>query len=278
MKIRLRRPFAAAVVVLALVAAACGSNKSPSSGGSSGPAFTTIKSGVLTVGSCLDYSPFEYYQHGQLKGFDVEIMQNIAQRLGLKLEWIKANFKTIFTALDGGQFDAVAAASTITAQREQVVDFSQPYYDANQSLTVNVKKTPTLTNVNQLKKGDVIGAQAGTTGRDWVKEHLVPKGIQLKEYTNAPDAFTDLEAGNIIGIVNDEPSSRSEVLSRPDLKVVQPIVTKEQYGIALRKQNSPLESAVNHALSSIILDGTYAKLFKKYFPKLLLPYEFRPKK
>src|SRR3989442_1670676 len=86
------------------------------------------------------------------------------------------------------------------------------------------------------------------------------KGGQLKEYTNAPDAFTDLEAGNITGIVNDEPSSRSEVKSRPDLAVVQPIVTKEHYGIALRKQNPDLEKAVNDALKGIIADGTYARL------------------
>ena len=277
MDARLRRPLVAAVIVLAVVAAACGNNKSPAAGGSaSAAAFTTIKSGVLTVGSCLDYTPFEYYKGGELKGFDVEIMQNVADRLRLKLEWIKANFKTIFTALDGGQFDAVAAASTITPDREQVVDFSIPYYDANQSLTVNVKKTPTLKNVDQLKKGDVIGAQAGTTGRDWVVAHLVPKGIQLKEYTQAPDAFTDLEAGNIVGIVNDEPSSRSEVLSRPDLKVVQPIVTKEQYGIALRKQNPDLEKAVDDAMKSIIADGTYARLFKKYFPTLTMAPEFKP--
>src|SRR2546429_4369808 len=164
MNVRFGRPLAVAVVALAVLAAACGnSNNGPSGGASSsGAAFTTIKSGSLTVGSCLDYSPFEYYKGGQLKGFDVEIMQNVAQRLGLKLEWVKANFKTIFTALDGGQFDAVAAASTITPERQQVVDFSIPYYDANQSLTVNVKKTPTLKSVDQLKKGDIIGGQAGT--------------------------------------------------------------------------------------------------------------------
>src|SRR5437773_5043627 len=78
MKGRFGRPLAVAVVALAVLAAACGnSNNGPSGGASSsGPAFTTIKAGTLTVGSCLDYSPFEYYKGGQLKGFDVEIMQN----------------------------------------------------------------------------------------------------------------------------------------------------------------------------------------------------------
>ena len=264
--------------MLALAAVSCnsGTNNAGPSGSASGPAFTTVKSGTLTVGSCLDYQPFEFYKNGKLTGYDVEIMEEVAKRLDLKLEWVKANFKTIFTALDGGQFDAVAAASTITPERQQVVDFSIPYYDANQSFTVNVAKTPDLTNVDQLKKGDVVGAQAGTTGRDWVNDHLVPKGIQLKEFTQAPDAFTDLEAGSIVGIVNDEPSSRAEVVSRPDLKVVQPIVTKEQYGIALRKQNPELEKAVNDAMKAMIADGTFVKLFKKWFPTLVVPPEIEP--
>jgi ABC-type amino acid transport substrate-binding protein len=261
-----------AVAGVLLLATACGGG---GGGGGASPtgsaaAFMTLKPGVLTVGSCLAYPPFEYYKGGKLLGFDVELMENIADRLGLKIEWVKANFKTIFTALDGGQFDAVAAASTITPERAQVVDFSIPYYNANQSLTANVKKTPDVKNVDDLKSGDVVGVQAGTTGEMWAKDNLVPEGIQLKEYTEAPTAFTDLEAGNIVGVINDEPSSRSEVETRPDLEVVQPIVTKEQYGFALRKQNPALEKAVNDALRELFKDGTYAELFKKYVPRFPL--------
>ena len=269
----------AIAAVLAFAAVACNNSNettAKSSGSAGAPTFTTIKDGVLTIGSCLDYQPFEYYKEGKLTGYDVEIMEEVAKRLGLKIEWVKANFKTIFTALDGGQFDAVAAASTITPERQQVVDFSIPYYDANQSLTVNVSKTPDIKTVDDLKKGDVVGAQAGTTGRDWVNDHLVSKGIELKEFTEAPTAFTDLEAGNITAIVNDEPSSRAEIVSRPDLQVVQPIVTKEQYGIALRKQNTDLEKAVNDAMKAMIADGTFVELFKKWFPTLVIPPEIQP--
>src|SRR5256885_1244580 len=97
------------LTVLAFAAVSCnsGGNNANPSGSPGGPAFTTVKSGTLTVGSCLDYQPFEFYKNGNLTGYDVEIMEEVAKRLGLKLEWVKANFKTIFTALDGGQFDAV---------------------------------------------------------------------------------------------------------------------------------------------------------------------------
>src|SRR5438309_62827 len=109
-----------AVAVLLLGACA----KSTPSGGGSPPSssptavqLNTLTPGTLLVGSCLNYKPFEYYQGGQLVGFDVEIMAAIAAKLGLKLEWKKANFDTIFTALKAHQFDAVAAASTIKPDR-----------------------------------------------------------------------------------------------------------------------------------------------------------------
>src|SRR5437773_6681878 len=115
----------AVLLVVLLVAAGCGKkNKttgSPTASTSQSPtkaALDTVKPGTLTVGSCLEYKPFEYTEGGTLKGFDVEIMQAIADKLGLKLEWTKHDFDTIFTALAANQFDAVAAASTITSERQ----------------------------------------------------------------------------------------------------------------------------------------------------------------
>jgi len=280
----MRRRFTGVVAlgaVAVLVLGACASNNSSSSGGGggspsspTGPSFTTLTPGTLLVGSCLDYQPFEYYQGGQLTGFDVEIMGAIAQQLGLKLEWKKANFDTIFTALAAGSFDAVAAASTIKPDRLQVVDFSDPYYNARQSLTVNTSKTPSITSTDQLPSGSVIGVQKGTTGKDWATANLAPKGMQIKTYTNAPDAFTDLEAGNITGVINDEPSSEAEVKNRPDLKVVEPIDTGEHYGIAVAKTNPGLTAAINTALKAIIADGTYKTIFNKYFPGVPVPPEY----
>jgi ABC-type amino acid transport substrate-binding protein len=266
---------AAAVLLLGACA-----KSTPSGGGggsSSSPTavqLNTLTPGTLLVGSCLAYKPFEYYQGGQLVGFDVEIMAAIADKLGLKLEWKKANFDTIFTALAAHSFDAVAAASTIKPDRLQVVDFSDPYYNARQSLTVNTTKTPDITTTDQLPSDAVIGVQKGTTGKDWAEANLAPKGIQIKAYTNAPDAFTDLEAGNITGVINDEPSSDAEVESRPDLKVVEPIDTGEHYGIAVAKDNPDLTKAINGALAAIVADGTYKTIYAKYFPGVPVPPEY----
>ena len=271
----------AVTMAVLLIGAAC--NKKEGGGGSSGTptspsptkaALTTLKSGVLTVGSCLDYKPFEYTEGGQLTGFDVDVIDAIAQKLGLTVEWKKANFDTIFTALAAGQFDAVAAASTITDERKQVVDFSDPYYNARQALTVNTDKTPDVTSTDDLKSGDVVGVQKGTTGKSWAEDNLASKGIQIKTYTNAPDAFTDLEAGNITGVINDEPSSQSEVEGRQGLAVVEGIDTGEHYGFAVAKDHPDITAAMNQALKDIIADGTYKTIFAKYFPGVQVPPEY----
>jgi len=271
----------AALLAFALIGASCSKSTTTTTGGgpSGSPSpkpLTVITAGTLTVGSCLDYSPFEYFTAGSTTptGFDVEIMDAIAHHLGLTVTWKKSDFNTIFTALAAGQFDAVAAASTIKPDRLQVVDFSDPYYNSRQSLTVNTAKSPNVKTTDDLKSGDVVGVQKGTTGKDWAEANLAPKGIQIKTYTNAPDAFTDLEAGQIIGVINDETSSLTEAASRPGLAVVQTIDTNEHYGIAVGKGHPDITAAINAALKAIIADGEYKTIFNKYFPGVPVPPEF----
>jgi polar amino acid transport system substrate-binding protein len=273
----------AVLAVFGLIAAACGEEETPGGGGGGGggatPSFTTLQEGVLTVGSCLDYKPFESVPPGgEPTGFDVELTVAIADKLGLTVEWRKQNFNTIFTAVSQGQFDMVAAAVTATGkvgrERAQTVDFSDFYYNSEQGFTVNTDKTPEIASVDDLKSGDVVGVQLGTTGEQWAKDNLGPKGIQIKGYTAAPQAFTDLEAGNVAGVINDAPSSAAEVESRPGLKVVQQIDTNEKYAFAFAKDNTALVDAWNDGLKEVIADGTYATIFAKYFPGVQVPAEF----
>jgi ABC-type amino acid transport substrate-binding protein len=275
----------AVLAVFGLIVAACGKEETPSGGGSGSgsptPAFTTLKEGVVTVGSCLDYKPFESVPPGgQPTGFDVELTEAIAGKLGLTVEWRKQNFNTIFTAVSQGQFDMVAAAVTATGkvgrERAQTVDFSDFYYNSEQGFTVNTDRTPEIASVDDLKSGDVVGVQLGTTGEQWAKDNLAPKGIQIKGYTAAPQAFTDLEAGNVVGVINDAPSSAAEVESRPGLKVIQQIDTNEKYAFAFGKDNTALVNAWNDGLKEVIAHGTYATIFAKYFPGVQLPAEFQP--
>ncbi len=122
--------------------------------------------------------------------------------------------------------------------------------------------------------GDIVAVQKGTTGKTWAEENLVPNGAQIKTFDAAPDAFTDLEAGNVQAVVNDEGSSIAEVEQRPGLEIVEAIDTDEKYGFAFSKDNPELTEAANGALQEIIDEGTYADIFTKWFPDLPVPPEF----
>jgi ABC-type amino acid transport substrate-binding protein len=259
-----------------LVAAACAEEPTPDGTSPEGPAFQTLQEGTLQVGSCLDFKPFEFIQGGDEKGFDVDLSEAIATELGLQVEWVRADFDTIFTAVAANQFDMVAAASTITEERDQVVDFSDPYYNARQSLAVNTAETPEVASTADIGDGHVIGVQKGTTGRDWAKGNLEPQGAEIRTYTSITDAFRDLEAGRLTGIVNDEPSSQEIVKDLTGVEVVEGIDTGEHYGLAFSPDNPELLEAVNGALATLIGDGTYAQIFGQYFPGVEVPPEFQP--
>lgn len=285
--------LAALVALFALVVASCadedGGGETAATGptaetaatGATGetaaiPEFTTLEDGVLQVANCLDYPPFESVVDGDEVGFDIDLVEAIGERLGLTTEWIRADFDTVFTAVAGNQFDMVAAASTITEEREEIVDFSDPYYASRQSLTVNSAETPDITSTDQLGDGDIVNVQKGTTGKLWAEENLVPQGVELRTFQLASDMFRDLEAGNAVGIINDEPASVEIIKDLPDLEVVQAIDTNENYGFAFSPSNPELREAVNIGLQMVIADGTYAEIFEQYFPGVEVPPEFQP--
>ena len=223
-----------------------------------------MEDGVLTVGSDIPFPPFEFREGDELTGFDVDLMEEIASRLGLdEVRWVDTSFDTIFTQLAGGRFDAIASATTITEERSQIVSFTEPYYLAQQALTVNTAETPDLTSVDGLSSGDVVAVQQGTTGEIWAREN-VPEGVQIRSFPEAPDTYTALEAGNVTAVVFDEPSALSEAERREDLEVVVTIDTGERYGFPVNPENDELLEAMNAVLAEMIEDGTYDEIYSAY--------------
>lgn len=260
--------LAALLAVAALAFAACGEDEptTPAGGGeeTEAPAFSTLEEGFLTVGSDIPYPPFEFKKGGQLTGLDIDLITEIADRLGLSVEdrIIDTSFDTIFTQLAGGRYDVVIAASTITPEREEQVNFSDPYYNAQQSLTVNTAEGDIMA-VDDLGDGDVVGVQSGTTGKAWAEDNL-PDGVEIRSFPEGPDGYTALEAGEVDGVINDEPTAIAEVATREDLEVVETIDTGESYGIAVDPENEELLDAINQVLAEIIEDGTYEEIYSKY--------------
>lgn len=255
--------------VLTLSAAACGStegNTGSGGGGSGGGGgkITTIEPGQLTVGSDIPYPPFEYRQGGQLVGLDIDLIVEIAKRLKLNLPTdniIDTNFNTIFGQLAGARFDVVAAASTITPGREKEVDFTIPYYNSQQSLTV--EKSSDVKTIDDLGSGDTVGVQNGTTGKDYAEKKL-PSSVEIRSFPQGPDGYTALEAGQVDAVINDEPTAIAEIAERPSLTIAQRIDTGEVYGFAVDPNNDPLRMAIDKELKKMIADGTYQKIYDRY--------------
>jgi polar amino acid transport system substrate-binding protein len=254
-----------ALLSIGLVAAGCGDDdedEAPNGGGAEAE-FSTVEQGRLTVGSDIPFPPFEFREGGELTGFDVELIEEMTSRLDLRVRWVDTAFDTIFTQLAAGRFDAVASATTITEERERQVNFTEPYYSAQQALTVNTEQTPDVESTDDLASGQQVAVQTGTTGEEWARENL-PEDVEIRSFPEAPDTYTALEAGNVAAVVFDEPSAVTEARKRPNLEVVQTIDTGERYGFAVDPRNAELLAALNRVLAEIKQDGIYQRIYDSY--------------
>jgi polar amino acid transport system substrate-binding protein len=258
------------VVVLAasmvLLGAACREETTTGGGGGGGdgtePQVTTLEEGILTVGTDMPYAPFEYREGGEVVGFDAEIMNEIASRLGLETEWVDSPFDTIFTDLSTGQFDVVISGATITPEREEQVNFSEPYFRSLQALTVG--EDSGIASFDDVGEGHVVAVQSGTTGEIWAEENLQPSGAEIRAFPDYPPLYNALEAGQVDAVVFDESSAVPEVAERQGIALVDTVDTDEAYGIAVDPNNEDLLDAVNEALQGMIDDGTYDQIYDQF--------------
>lgn len=226
--------------------------------------------GQLRVGSDLAFAPFEFIEDNEETGFDIELMDELAGRLDLETDYVDASFDTLLTQLSGGEFDAAIAAITITEERQEAVDFTDPYFEATQALVVpEGSEIADEADVG----GQDVGAQAGTTGLDYAKENFTEATIT--EFDQYPGAFTALEADQIDAVIADLPAADEAVRDRDALTIATEIDTGEQYGIAVQPGNDALREALNGALEEVIDDGTYEELFEEWFPEGDVPERFQ---
>ncbi len=123
-----------------------------------------------------------------------------------------------------------------------------------------------ITSVDDLGEGDKVGVQSGTTGEEWAKTNLEPNGVEVIPYDDILLAFSALQAGDIVGVINDLPISQDIVKDETrGLEIVQEIQTDETYGFAFSKDNTDLRDAVNWALAEVIADGTYDAVYTTWF-------------
>lgn len=249
-------------LAVALLASGCGEKKEEKK---EEKKVTTIQEGKLLMGSDTTYPPFESIDDkGEAVGFDVEVAQAIAERLGLKLEVVSVKWEGIIPGLKTGDYDIVMSAMTITDERKAEIDFSDPYIDSDQSIAV--RKGDTAIKSEADLAGKVVGVQVDTTGQFTAEE--IPGIKEIRKYDTILMAFEDLELGRIDAIVNDYPVNVYISKTRGKTEVVATIKTDEKYGIGVKKGNTQLLEAINEALAEIKKDGTYDRIFEKWFGKV----------
>lgn len=218
--------------------------------------------GKIVVASHLAYPPFEYSRGGEPRGFDIELMDEIAKRLDSEVEYRDVPFDGITQGLAVGDFDAAISAMTVTGVREQQVDFSDPYYEVSEVLVV---RGGSLAESPEDLAGKAIGVRPGATERPGVGEFVESLGAaQIRIFPTAEEAFAALRDGSVDGVIADLPVSQAAVeKSGGALKVGEVIPTGEHYGIAFPK-GSDLVEPVNEALAQIEEDGTYAEIHERW--------------
>jgi len=277
----LRRPLRllALLALLALVLGACaddgGDDVAP--GGADGATTTTgetaeraeveklVEEGKLTVCSDIPYAPFEFEEDGEVTGIDVELMRAMASKLGLQAEFRDTDFDGIFAALAAGNCDVIASSVSITEERKKVNDFTDGYFEIQQSLLVRKGDETKYKDFASLK-GRTIGVQSETTGAAFAMEEAEKAGVEVKEFTGADELFTALKAKQIDGVVQDFPINSYNAEQTGDTVVSAAFDNNEpeEYGFVVPKSKPKLLAALNDALAELKEDGGYQDILESY--------------
>jgi len=250
------------VLALAVFAAGCGDSDDSGGGGGGGE--------KLTVGSDVPYPPFEEFgkTKTEFKGFDIELVEAIAEKIGRTPEVKDTSFDTIFRDLAQGKFEMVASATTITDEREETVDFTNPYYLPS-AQSIVVKKGSSDLKTDKDLEGLVVGVQQGTTGEEYVEEEIETK--ELRTFPQGPDTIPALKAGTIDAVVIDRPVAENIIEADPDVEISGGIETEQQYGFVVQQGDEELLNELNDALGEVIDSGEYETIYKKWFHKPVPP-------
>jgi polar amino acid transport system substrate-binding protein len=244
------------------VAAGCGGDDDDD--GDGGTAATedlgTIEEGQLLVGTDTPFPPFEIGQPPNISGYDIDVMNGIAEELGLEVTYQDTGFGTIFRDTANGQFDTAAAASTITPGRENTVDFTDPYYEAQQALLV--PEGSDIQSVDDLS-GAIVGAQDGTTGETYANDET--DASEVRGFPEGPNAISALATGQVDAVIIDQPVAVDAVEKQGGMEIAEEIATNELYGFAVAPDNDALREAMNEALTTLKEDGTIETLYEEYF-------------
>jgi polar amino acid transport system substrate-binding protein len=229
------------------------------------PSFAADLAGrVLNIGSDTTYPPHEYIEDGVVKGFDVDVVAAICEKINCSANWVTTAWDGIFAALADGQFDMVVSGVSITDERDKIVDFSDPYIVVQQGVLMRVEDAGKT--IDDFKSGALrLASQTGTTNAQLGEELVGRDNLQLFDlFTNAMVA---LRNGDVDGIIIDNTSSAAyEQEFAGELITAITGLSSDPLGLVFQEGDA-LQDDFNEGLAAIIADGTMDQLVVKWWPK-----------
>ena len=255
-----------ALTTAGLLLAACGKKEAAPAPAPAAAASAPAPTQVYVVGTDAAYAPFESQnEKGEIVGFDIDVVKAVAAKAAIEVKFVNTPWEGIFNALGQGDRDMIVSAVTITDERKQTMDFSDPYFDAQQLIAVPANsKVARFADLKKLK----VGVQTGTTGDEAVTKLLGKASNNIKRFESTPLALKELESGGVDAVVADNGVVIHYVANNPGGKfktVADKDFVPEQYGIALKKGNTELQAKLNQGLAAIKADGTYDRIYTQYF-------------
>ncbi|WP_229124224.1 transporter substrate-binding domain-containing protein [Halapricum desulfuricans] len=221
---------------------------------------------TLVPGTNAAFAPFEFEENGDIVGFDIDLAEEAIDRAGYEAgSWSDLEFGSLIPSLNNGDIDLIAAGMTIEPDRQEQIDFTDPYWESNQSVLVQSDGDFQPEGESDLD-GASVGVQGGTTG-EGEAERLLEEGViaedDLERYPNYVLAVEDLEGGNVDAVIVDQPVAKNFSAER-DVSVAFVIETGEQFGMGMRTDDDRL-AEINDALAEIREDRTYDELVAEWF-------------
>ena len=256
--------FVSLLVAMSLVLAGCGAGKAANH-------LEAIKqAGVIKVGTSADYPPFESVdESGNKVGFDIELMTEIAKRLGVKLEWVDMPFDSLIAAVQEGKIDASISAFNYSEERDQAIDFSDAYYTSEDAFTVAEGFTGAIVEPQDVAAFKV-GVQTGTTQDSWLTDTLVADGALPEEnlfrYDRVDQAMLDLKNGRIQVMMSDYIPAQALAKQLGGMEIVyHGVLSSGPMNIVIPDKDVELQQAINEIIKQLQKEGFVEQLAVKYF-------------
>ncbi|EFR30465.1 transporter substrate-binding domain-containing protein [Eremococcus coleocola] len=217
-----------------------------------------------------DTKLFGFYniENGEIEGFDIDVAKELTKRLtgdSKHAKFVEVTSKTRIPLLRNGNIDAIIATMTINEARKKVVDFTDTYFDAGQSLLV--AKDSKINSIDNLDASTTVVSVKGSTSSQNIKK-LAPQAklIELETYA---EGLTALKAGQGDALTTDNAILLGLISENPDFRLAGENFTEEPYGIAVNKNQADFKNQLNQALAAMKADGTYQKIYDKWFAEVL---------